>query len=420
MIIVVVQIVSRKACYLQTRATRLLQVSDLLLHAVRISILLLFISLILHTHTHTNTERVEACLYNASYCNVLNLNQHVSTPPSSTPFSRFSAQYISSLYMSDSALSPTFLVDLPNFFTGLSVLDTLHLQRNGIVDLNFERINQLATSLAILDVSDNDLTTFEDICSSSPLNLQALYVNGNNISHYDNLDGCSRLVFIQLHDNDITSLSAYSLMSQSTGGSTYLNAVEYDGNLIETVDPDALRGNYPAFEILSFSKNRISSLDPTTFDDLVTLTGLWLDQNQLEEIPPNMFSNLVSLNVLDLAGQTSESLTLNAFSFNGLTDASLTLILSGGTFISKLPTDVFNGMSAPNIDLSTLGITEIEDYAFRGSSFENVRLSRNDVLKMSPLSFANATGSMTSNSCVDFNDWYVYVCLCLLPSYLEY
>ena len=109
------------------------------------------------------------------------------------------------------------------------------------------------------------------------------------------------------------------------------------------------------------------------FQDLTSLTGLWLDQNQLTEIPADIFSTLSSLTILDLAGQTSTNLELHPFSFRGLTATSLKLILSGGTVISKLPEDVFNGMQTSRIDLSTLGITEIENHAFRNTAFQSVR-----------------------------------------------
>ena len=139
------------------------------------------------------------------------------------------------------------------------------------------------------------------------------------------------------------------------------------------------------------------------------MTRLWLDQNQLTEIPVDMFSTLSSLTLLDLAGQTSINLELHPFSFRGLTTTSLTLILSGGTVVSKLPEDVFNGMRTSRIDLSTLGVTEIENHAFRNTTFESVRLTRNDVLKMTPLAFEGGVDSMTSDSCVDFDAWQVTV-----------
>ena len=351
-------------------------------------------------------ERMESCLYNASYCNVLNFNNHVKDLTSTTPFSRFSTHPIASFYMNNASLSPTFLVDFPNFFIGLEGLSTLSLVGNGIVDLNSDRLHSLLSILAVLDVSDNELTSF-DICSvREPGNLQALYMDRNNISHYDNFDGCSNtLSLVTIHQNQLTSLSAYSLVSQSIGGSTVLSSVEYDQNRIETVDPLAFRGYYPVLEILSLSRNRISSLDPTTFQDLSALTGLWLDQNQLTEILPDLFSTLSALTILDLAGQTSSELELHPFSFRGLTGLSVRMVLSGGTVISKLPADVFNGLRTANIDLSTLRITEIENYAFRNTTFQSVRLTRNDILKITPLAFEGGMESMTSDSCIDFDDW---------------
>ena len=131
--------------------------------------------------------------------------------------------------MDNASLPSTFLVDFPDFFVGLQGgvgipgLTILSLRDNGIVDLNADRIHELLP-LALLDVSENELTSF-DVCSvRPPTNLQILKISGNNISHYDNFDGCgSNIGSVVMHRNQLTNLSAYSLMSQSVGGSSALS-----------------------------------------------------------------------------------------------------------------------------------------------------------------------------------------------------
>ena len=162
---------------------------------------------------------------------MLNLNYQVSNLTSSpSPFSAFSGRRIQDLFMDNASLPSTFLVDFPDFFVGLQGgvgipgLTILSLRDNGIVDLNADRLNELLP-LAFLDVSENELTSF-DICSvREPENLQVLYISGNKISHYDNFDGCrDTLRSVVMHRNQLTYLSAYSLISQSIGGSIELSS----------------------------------------------------------------------------------------------------------------------------------------------------------------------------------------------------
>ena len=157
---------------------------------------------------------------------MLNLNNHVSDLTSASPFSAFSAltaPLIGELIMDNASLPSTFLVDFPDFFVGLEGILGLRLRDNGIVDLNADRLHEKLPSLFLLDVSENELTSF-DICSvREPGNLGILTISGNNISHYDNFDGCSNtLGSVVMHRNQLTNLSAYSLMSQSVGGSSSL------------------------------------------------------------------------------------------------------------------------------------------------------------------------------------------------------
>jgi hypothetical protein len=159
-------------------------------------------------------------------CNALNLNNHVSdlgADMNQSPFSAFNDRPILDLFMNNASLPSTFLVDYPNFFVGLRFLAILTLKNNGIVDLNADRLHEILTSLFLLDVSDNELTSL-DICSArEPGNLRVLTISGNNISHYDNFDGCgSNIGSVVMHRNQLTNLSAYSLMSQSVGGSSSL------------------------------------------------------------------------------------------------------------------------------------------------------------------------------------------------------
>lgn len=179
------------------------------------------------SYIQKKTERLESCLSNATGCNVLNLNNHVSDLTSASPFSAFgafNAPYINELIMNNASLPSTFLVDYPDFFVGIeSGLLGLTLKNNGIVDLNADRLHEILTSLFLLDVSDNELTSL-DICSArEPGNLRVLTISGNNISHYDNFDGCgSNIGSVVMHRNQLTNLSAYSLSSQSVGGSSSL------------------------------------------------------------------------------------------------------------------------------------------------------------------------------------------------------
>ena len=130
-----------------------------------------------------------------------------------------------------------------------------------------------------------------------------------------------------------------------------------------------------ALEKLNFKDNDLSALSAGVFDDLGSLSELYLGGNRLSAVPADVISGLSGLEILGLADNQLGA--LGSDDFSGL--SSLEVLFLGGNRLSSLPSDVFSGLSAlQELWLGDNQLTSLPHGLFSGlSALERLNLSGN-------------------------------------------
>ncbi|MCK6261767.1 leucine-rich repeat-containing serine/threonine-protein kinase [Vibrio sp. ZSDE26] len=141
-------------------------------------------------------------------------------------------------------------------------------------------ILQLADTLEILDLSNNQLSDFPSEISQL-INLKILFASQNKFTHIPEVLGtCPKLEMIGFKDNQISDISDASLPAQ-------LRWLILTDNEIETL-PNSL-GERPRLQKLALAGNKITHL-PESVSQLSNLELIRLSANQLTEFPQQLLS----------------------------------------------------------------------------------------------------------------------------------
>ncbi|KAJ8050743.1 Leucine-rich repeat-containing protein 4 [Holothuria leucospilota] len=163
----------------------------------------------------------------------------------------------------------------------------------------------------------------------------------------------------------------------------------------------AIPGDIPASTTdLYLQQNKISSLSPEDFVNLVNLTNLWLDENSISKIDDNTFQN--NSNLLLLSLNKNKLIELTNGTFTGATqlvtlklEDNPDLLVKKGTFqqIKSLKhlylsntsfsnTDNFGGME--NLNELVMDNNHVKDVSFLSSlsMLKNVHISSNNISKI--------------------------------------
>jgi Leucine-rich repeat (LRR) protein len=216
-------------------------------------------------------------------------NMSSSIPTGLDPFVR-------QLILSHNHVSHIFLGDFDVDADQNNMLQTLDLSHNQIVEIEDDSLGRLLSlrelrldqnllsvipqrlpsSLLILSVDQNSITSLPDSCVSSLVRLQSLHLAGNQITdlHPDALKGAASLLQLNLSGNSIRNLS-YSMFHHCI-----------------------------KLQVLDISHNPIMHLSSYTFSGLNSLNHLLLSHvatsQSLMKIDSGTFTPLISLQVLDL------------------------------------------------------------------------------------------------------------------------
>ncbi|KAK7862812.1 hypothetical protein R5R35_004161 [Gryllus longicercus] len=128
-----------------------------------------------------------------------------------------------------------------------------------------------------------------------PCNLRDLDVDQNSISSLEGpLQNCSKLGFLSLGTNNITSLqpNVFSKMQ-------YLELLSLRYNRMTFVQDDAFQG-LSGLQSLLLSDNQIASVSQFAFRGLRQLQRLYLADNELSTLPAGVFAHTPRLQRLDL------------------------------------------------------------------------------------------------------------------------
>lgn len=268
----------------------------------------------------------------------------------------------------------------PNVFCPLKNLQTLNISQNRIRstnDLGFTACADAIQQLRTIDLSNNELTIFEQNWTTSDLRaLHTLNMHTNNITKlaqgvFDNLTG---LKVLNLSSNHLETLSS-GLFSKMVG----LQELYLQQNKLYLLPID-LFAALTELLILDLSGNQLSShyIDATIFAQMKRLVVLNLANNALTRIDAHTFSQLNFLQSLDLKNNSIGF--IDDQTFRPLTNLH-TLNLAGNR-LHIINNDIFNGLYVlSRLVLSNNLITVVESAAFQNcSSLKELDLSSNQLM----------------------------------------
>lgn len=136
---------------------------------------------------------------------------------------------------------------------------------------------------------------------------------------------------------DMNNLDLTEIDSRTFEGNINTESIHLDINELESIPEDLFHGLGKNLNFINLSFNRIKTLEPKTFKNLLNLGAIDLSYNQIDFIEPALFEGLVHLTDLNLSYNKISSLCPNMFSsLNNL----LNLHLSGNE-ITFLKPDAF-------------------------------------------------------------------------------
>ncbi|CAI9090630.1 OLC1v1025445C2 [Oldenlandia corymbosa var. corymbosa] len=175
--------------------------------------------------------------------------------------------------------------------------------------------------LNTLDLADNQLSGLLPSSMKNLLNLQRLYLGGNNMSiSLELFCAFKNLGLLGLEENyiiggaipdclgNITSMRVLYLSSNGLNSSLPVSLWNLKDLLMLVLSSNSLTGSLPPeinnlkrLTLLDFSSNHFSGDIPRTIGDLENLQNLYLAHNQLEGHIPEAIGSMLSLEQLDLS-----------------------------------------------------------------------------------------------------------------------
>lgn len=173
-----------------------------------------------------------------------------------------------------------------------------------------ENISDIFPQLTHLQVSECSLKTLNSRCFKNLVELERLYLLGNQISSIEvgAFKDLGKLLSLELDKNRLTVLPSNVFDSLRS-----LVSLDLRDNRIETLSENIF-DSLANLEDLLLSRNRIKFLNEKLFKNLVKLATIELANNDLEEIVENLFENNSELREIDLDGNLIRFIGSEVFS----------------------------------------------------------------------------------------------------------
>ncbi|CDP11244.1 unnamed protein product [Coffea canephora] len=253
---------------------------------------------------------------------ILNLAVNSLVLESSSSLSKFltsltNSRNLKELSVSGNPLGGTIPASVANFSNSLQSFSARRCNISGKIP---EEIGNLS-SLALINLSENDLTGFIPTTVDGLQSLQRLYLDNNKVSGSlpNNICNLPKLGEMELSRNQIsgsvpscigylTSMQNLFLSSNNFSSNlppslwTMKNLLRFEAfsNSLSGLLPPEL-GNLKAITLIDLSRNNFSGNIPSSVDGLENLIDLSLAHNALEGPIPDSFGKLISLEALDLS-----------------------------------------------------------------------------------------------------------------------
>lgn len=285
------------------------------------------------------------------------------------------------------------LTALPDHLDQWMLLETLDLSHNRIetipTDIRFP-MNLRTLSLAYNNIS-NWLYIHPNTLLQSAIYLHTLNLAGNPLKSFSSNDEhlllvSSSLRWLDLSDCQITKVGGPLILS----GMINLEHLSLSGNPITSI-PDMI-----ATKLLSLDLSRcqITSLRPTVFSHMPTLTSVYLSQNPRLMLSQSNgeFVESTSIRYIDLS-----RCNLNDVELNGM--PNVTTIILRNNMLRHLTYETFEkNRQIENLALSYNSINSISTIAFRDlKRLKNIDLSFNMIREIEPYTFADNPSLTTIN-----------------------
>ncbi|RUS72983.1 hypothetical protein EGW08_019255 [Elysia chlorotica] len=257
--------------------------------------------------------------------------------------------------------------------------------------------------LSYLDISNNDIPSFEDdFFSGASSSLGTLILSKNKVRALppNMLRGLPRLHKVDFSDMNLSG----DLWDQFRSSSAILE-MNLSHNKLGHIDEDVL-SNLPDIQELHLNNDQITAIPRETFKRNFRLLILDLSHNKIETVPAQAFSGATKLEILHL--QNNEIKTLERGVFNLNTDL-LVLELSHN-FLSDLPNRLLASQSRLEVlDLSFNQISQLEDDVFSYTvNLRSLNVSHNRLIQLPigtlpsrieylDFSYNDASGQISSN-----------------------
>ncbi|CEP00082.1 hypothetical protein PBRA_007816 [Plasmodiophora brassicae] len=248
----------------------------------------------------------------------------------------------------------------PGAFEGLPSLSTLVLAGNRISTIEQGTFNGLLSSLQELYLENNSLLVVPDGVFAGMSLLSHLSLSSNQISRLatGTFKGLPALTHLYLRQNRIRAIDDGAFEGLSS-----LQTLDLHSNCISSRLSTGTFKGLSALTYLNLICNQIAAIDEGAFDGLSSLTKLFLGGNRISSrLTTGTFKGLSALSHLDLGGNLI--VTIDEGAFDGL--SSLQILTLGNIRISsRLATGTFKGLSAlTHLDLGSNGIATIDDAPF--------------------------------------------------------
>lgn len=239
-----------------------------------------------------------------------------------------------------------------NVFEGLSSLKELFLDRNTLPSLDCFGVPNFAANLHLLDLANNSLISIPADIFPQLRNLKTIQLNHNHISHIgqqafkdlqldrlnlaynfletidrEMLNGARRISSINLSHNHIHTIKTG--VFDNFRGSVYV--LNMAGNNLTSIHFGMFRG-MQNLQTLNLSHNSLGSILDKSFEDLVRLTELWLDNNKLQWFSADLLKGTSMRTLSVIENPVTE---LRGFSFEDSTDAISILVNLTVTFVAQ-------------------------------------------------------------------------------------
>ncbi|XP_069485962.1 leucine-rich repeats and immunoglobulin-like domains protein 3 [Ambystoma mexicanum] len=249
-----------------------------------------------------------------------------------------------------------------------------------LVDCSRRRLVQVPAGLPVwavqLDLGHNRLSSLKISTMSHLHSLREVKLNNNEMVSIPDLgDLSANITLLSLSSNNIVEVLPEQLQPYLA-----LETLDLSGNNITELKT----ASFPPLQLkyLYINSNRITSMEPGTFDNLSgTLQVLKLNRNRISAIPPKMFK-LSHLQHLEL--NRNKLRKIDGLTFQGLCALKSLKMQRNG--IAKLMDGAFWGLSNMEVlQLDHNNLTEItKGWLYGLLMLQQLHLSQNAITKISP------------------------------------